>query len=383
MEENRNDAFEEMNKMLAKKKENNEIRKLSEIKDIDAEIDSKIPYTEDEIDAVDQYERLEVQNSITPVDMDYEAKEVDINNIKIYNQKAIEKNRLLMEALKGKKDIATFEIVAAQSGYSCKLTPLNNRDSFNILNSSSSEYENQRSTYKVVYSKISEFSCGHMAFEEWLANTSVADIETFYYGLYCATFLDQGSFKFTCPETSCGHVTEQVIRNESLREVADFTEMTELSKRITAESNSKQKMQELSLLNKASHIELAKSGFIAEIRIPSLADFLNLYKQVKSTELKKRSDSDLNALLCVSGVLIPDGKGGYTPDIDKNDILQVIDQIPIYDAAALRNKITDTLAKYRVSYKIKTVRCAKCGKEIHDIPIDLRSILFTEIFASR
>lgn len=384
MEENqRNDAFEAMNEMLSQKKKDNQLKKISEIDDIDKEIENKVPLSKEDIETISKYEANEVGESIYASDRDYKAKEVDINNIRIVEKRALETNQLLMNALKPQKSSSSFEIVASQSGYSCKVSPLNNRDSFNILNSSSSEYENNRSTYKVIYDKIIEFSCGKMTFEQWLANTSVADLETFYYGLYCATFLDQGSFKFTCPDAKCGHQTEQIIRNDSLKQVADFDEMTKLSKKITEESNSIAKMKELSLLNNAAPIELKNSGFIMELKIPSLLDFLDLYRTVPSQDIRTRSDADINSLLCISGMLIPDGNGAYVPDIDKRDILQVIDNLSLYDAASLRKTIIEILNKYHVTYKIKSVKCAKCGKEIKDVPIDLRSILFTEIFASR
>ena len=304
-----------------------------------------------------------------------------MSKVNIVNQSALERSKLLQNALS--ITTSTFEIVATQSGYSCKLAPLTNKDSFNILNSSSTEYENTRMTYRVIYNKIREFSCGQMNFETWLKHTSIGDLGTFYYGLYCATFLDEGAFRFTCPEISCGHTTDQVIRNKSLRQVSDYKEIQELTNKISMRANTLKDVEDLSLLNGGTLIELPKTKFMFELKLPSLWDLLELYRVFDEKIIKKHDDMDINALLCINGMLIPDGKGGYAPDNDKHDVLNVIDNLPVKDASALKKALTKLLEKYHISYNIKSVKCAKCGKEIKNVPINLRSILFTKIYAMR
>ena len=61
----------------------------------------------------------------------------------------------------------------------------------------------------------------------------------------------------------------------------------------------------------------------------------------------------------------------------------ILNDINIIDAGQLRNSIASLLSKYHVSYKIRSVKCAKCGKETTDIPLDIRSILFTQIYENR
>ena len=381
MEEKKNDAYESMMNMMEQKKNNNELKKISEVEDVEKEIENKVSYTEEELYDIDAFDRTEVISSMEVVNDTADAKEIDIDKINVSQRKAIDTNRLLHEALKA--STSTFEIVVPQSGYSCKIAPLTNRDSFNILNSSSSEYENNKTTYKVIYSKIREFSCGQMTFDQWLKNTTVADLETFYYGLYCATFLDEGAFKFTCPDYECGHETTIAIRNKSLVQTADFEGMKENIKHIEAEATSFKAVKQLSLLSSFAHIQLPKTKFIFELKMPSLYDLLDLYKQVDDKVLKNHGDDDINTLLCINGMLIPEDNGNYVSDIDKNDFLQIIDNLPVQDAGALRKAISEILEKNHVYYTIKSVKCAKCGKEIKNIPINLRSILFTKIYAMR
>ena len=379
MENMQNDAFKAVEEMLQKKKEENSLKKISEVEDLEKEIEDKITLSEEELSELELYESQEVSESIEVITDDEEAEEVDDSKINIIQAKALDRNRMLMDALN--LSTSTYEITLPQSGYSCKLSPLNNKDSFNILNTTSSEYENNRMTYKVIYSKIKEFSCGPMTFDEWLKNTSAGDLESFYYGLYCATFLDEGGFRFTCPEYSCGHVTDHIIRNKSLRQVTNFDEMQKLITRITSESKSLTAMKQFSLLDKTSRIKLKKTGLILELKMPSLSDLLSLYQIFDEKVLRKHNDADMNALLCINGFLIPDGHGNYTPDTDKHDVLNVLDNLPMQDAAALKKAITSLLEKYHVSYTIKSVKCAKCGKEIKNVPVNLRAILFTKIYA--
>ena len=379
MENTQNDAYKAVEEMLQKKKEENSLKKISEVEDLEKELESKISLTEQEITELELYESQEVSESIEVITDEEEAEEVDDMNINIVQTKALDRNRMLMNVLN--LSTSTYEITLPQSGYSCKLSPLTNKDSFNILNTTSSEYENNRMTYKVIYSKIKEFSCGPMTFDEWLKNTSAGDLESFYYGLYCATFLDEGGFRFTCPEYTCGHVTDHIIRNKSLKQVTNFDEMQKVINKITTESINIEAMKSLSLLDKTSRIKLKKTQIILELKMPSLADILTLYQVFDEKVLRKHNDADINALLCINGFLIPDGHGNYVPDIDKHDLLSVLDNLPMQDAAALKKAITNLLEKYHVSYTIKSVKCAKCGKEIKNVPVNLRSILFTKIYA--
>lgn len=382
MSENKqNDAYIAMNEMLQKKKENNELKKVSEVENIDKYVEEKISLSASAESDIEFYEINEVYDSIEAITDQEEAEECDVSKLNLVQKNAVERNTLLKNALSISS--STYEVVAAQSGYSCKVAPLTNKDTFNILNSTSSEYENTRMTYKVIYSKIREFSCGQMSFDEWLKCTSIGDLESFYYGLYCATFLDEGGFRFTCPDMNCQHVTDQVIRNKSLRQVADYEEMQKHANRISVESIDMESMRKLSLLDKVAHVKLKNTGLITELKLPSLFDFLNLYRNVDEKVLRRHDDADVNALLCISGMLIPDNKGSYVADNDKNDILDVLDSLPVNDASSLKRSIQKMLEKNHVSYTIKSVKCAKCGKEVKNVPINLRAILFTKIYAMR
>lgn len=377
----KNEAFDQVVKMMEEKKQNASLKKVSET-NVDDELESKITLTEDEQRLQDEYDRAEIADNIAPGATKKLGKEVDIDSIKIENASAIERNRMLRSLLKGKT--STFEVTAAQSGYCCKVSPLNNKDSFNILNSSTNRYENMRMTYKTIYDKITEFSCGAMSFDTWLKATAIGDIESLYYGLYCATFLDEGTFRFRCADPKCDHVTEQTIRNSSLIRVEDFNEMKELSNRIEKESINIAAMKELSLVGKYVHVELSKTRIVVELKIPTLADILELYRTMGDDILDEHNDDDINSLLCIRGLMFPAPSGdAYIPTSDKREILMVLDEINISDAGQLRNSIVDLLSKYHVSYKIRSVKCAKCGKETTDIPLDIRSILFTQIYENR
>ena len=375
-----NDAFYAVQQMLEEKKQNGSFKKVSEEKEKVEEIDNLLDEdkkVQDDLDRDMLSDNIEVYNTHKR-----EGKEVDIDKIKIDTANALERNRMLKNLLKG--TTSTFEITAGQSGYSCKLSPLTNKDSFNILNTSTSQYESLRMTYKTIYDKITSFSCGPMTFDAWLKATTIGDIETLYYGLYCATFLDEGTFRFTCTDPKCGHVTEQTIRNSSLVRVEDFDEMKELSKRIAKESTSIKAMKELSLVDKSKHVELSKTHIIAELKIPTLYDLLELYRTFGDKIDDEYNDSDINSLLCIRGILFPTPDGNsYIPTNDKNEILMILNDINIIDAGQLRNSIASLLSKYHVSYKIRSVKCAKCGKETTDIPLDIRSILFTQIYENR
>ena len=121
-----NEAFYAVQQMLEEKKQKGSFKKVSEATEEVEEIDNLLEEDkklQDDLDRDALSDNIEVYNTTRR-----EGKEVDIDKIKIDSANALERNRMLKNLLKG--TTSTFEVTAGQSGYSCKLAPLTNKDSF-------------------------------------------------------------------------------------------------------------------------------------------------------------------------------------------------------------------------------------------------------------
>lgn len=306
------------------------------------------------------------------------AKKIDLTKLNVVDKNALEKEKDLKSVLYGGK--TAFQIAAAQSGYLAKVIPLVNKDVINLLYSTLSTYEYRKTVFKVIYDKTVGFSVGNFTFEEWLKNTSVADIETFYYGIYCATFPNEGKFTFTCPE--CGHEETFKINHNNLLKTADKAKMKKLVNEVSKNSRSKEDMYKYSLINKTEGFELEDSGIIMELRTPSLWDLLEIFRTVPDNVIDRDEDS-VNCMLFIKKFLIPTKTEegiSYTEQTDGQEVLRIIDNLSIDDATSLKNSLVEREESNRISYSIKNLKCSSCGKEVKDTPISIEDILFTLIF---
>ena len=305
-------------------------------------------------------------------------KKIDLSKISVIQKNELEKETDLRRALYGNKTV--FQIVAAQSGYMAKILPLINKDTVSLLFSNVSRYEYKKGIYKLIWEKIYEFSVGKMDFDTWLKNTTVEDIETFYYGIYCATFPNEGSFRFFCP--NCGNQTDYKINNESLIQTSDKEKMKKLISNVTKNSNSMDALEKYSLMKKNENegIELPDSKLIVKLRTPSLYDSLELLRTV-SEKIIDRDTSSATNMLYVDKILIPaKEKGFFNEQIQRESILRIIDNLTISDAQELQTAVLDRVYENRISYSIKSIKCSHCGEESKNIDVSIEDILFTLIF---
>lgn len=305
------------------------------------------------------------------------AKMIDINKL-VINQDStpMEKEANLRNALYGNKP--AFQVVAAQSGYYAKIIPLVNKDVINLLMDNVSRYEYRKTLFKVIYDKLVGISVGKMSFEEWLKSTSSEDVETFYYGLYCATFPDEGTYTFTCPKC---HTEETIkINHNNLFKTTDKEKMKKLIADVSKNSHDKDAMKKYSLVGKSQTFELSDSGIIVDITTPSLWDALEILRTVPERVID-RDEYSVTNMMYIKQMLIPDKENkNYISETDNQEILRIIDNLTIDDSEELRDVVADHVNENRISYSIKNIKCQSCQNEVKEIPISIENILFTLIF---
>jgi len=366
-------------KMLQKNKEEKEaIGPAIPMADLD------LPKLEEEVEVdlfsdLDEIEERIAKQEQEPIEEEKprsKAKVVDLNKIKVINKNELDKERDLRSALYGNK--AAFQIVAAQSGYMAKVLPLVHKDIMDILRENLNIYERQKSLFYTVWEKIYDTSIGKMNFENWLQNTSVEDMETFYYGIYASTFPNEGSFRFTCP--ACEAERDYKVNHGNLIKTTDSEHMKKLIDKVSREASSAEKMREFSLIGKNQAIQLSQTNIIVELRTPSLMDLLEILKTVPEKTIDKDS-KNIVYMLYVNRLLIPSKDGStYFEEYKKPAILRVIDTLPIDDANEFKDAVDERIDENRITYSIKNIKCSECGHEVNEVPLSVENILFTLIF---
>ena len=330
------------------------------------------------LDNLPEEEHIEVQEEVKETPRK-KAKKIDISEINVVDATALDKDTDLRNAIYGGKSM--FQIVAAQSGYMAKVAPLVHKDVVSLLYSNLSRYEYRKTVFKVIYDKIGAISSGKMNFETWLKSTSVEDIETFYYGIYCATFPDEGKFSFICPK--CSQDRTMTIKHSNLFKTTDKAKMRKLIKDVSANSTNDEARKRYSLVGKTECYELPDSKILMEVRTPSLWDSLEILRVVPEKVIDRDTTSVTN-MLYVKRFLIPTRgenlEKAYTEQTNSEELLRIIDNLTIEDAAQLEAVVSERVDNHRITYSIKNVKCPSCGETSKEIPLSIEDILFSLIF---
>jgi len=334
-----------------------------------------------EIDLFSDLDEAEYQSSLSENKVIEEkpqkkARNIDLASVTVLNKNEIDKERDLRNALYGNK--AAFQIVAAQSGYMAKVIPLVHKDIINLLYENVGRYEYKKSVFHVIWEKIFDTSVGKMSFDDFLKYTSIEDMETFYYGIYASTFPNEGSFRFKC--RNCGAERDYTVNHANLIKTTDKDKMKKLIDEVSRNSTSIEKMKEYSLVGKNEAIQLSDSKIIIELRTPTLFDSLEILRTVPEKTIDRDTISITN-MLYINKVLVPAKEGnGYFEEINKPQILRIIDNMSIDDANELQDAVFERVDENRITYSVKNFKCSECKHEVEEIPLSIEDILFTLIF---
>lgn len=278
----------------------------------------------------------------------------------------------------------SFQVTCSQSGYMAKVSALIYKDIVAITNSNLSNYENKKEIYKIIFSKITGYSAENWkpSFDEWLKATSLGDVETLFYGMYCATFQDKSTIRYNCPYCDSSEVI--TINNKQLIRVDDRKEMLELTKQINSEAGTYEKIKEFSSVsdrkeNKKS-VKLPDTKIIFTIKMPNLFKTLDVLKTFSDEEISQKSTDALNIVLATEAVAIPNAATGkYSYIESKKDIFTLVDLLSINDFSVLKEIVNSMLESKHITYCVENQKCSSCGNKISKIPLDIESLLFFQI----
>jgi hypothetical protein len=143
-------------------------------------------------------------------------------------------------------------------------------------------------------------------------------------------------------------------------------------------------MQE-SLLNKRIRIQLPDSMFVVELKINSMAEYLDAFRFIDSYKGKATTEM-LHVVRHIQKLFVPDvalleqGTVAFIEIADRGQILSELDRISGDDMKSINKGITGMNNMFQVEYrlpKIKSCPGKECGKPIDTVGVDIIQILFT------
>ena len=294
------------------------------------------------------------------------------------------------EALKlaiGSSKSAVFKVAALQSGYTAEMSALAFEDINRIQASSVDAHAARVKLLRTLYSRVQEFSCGPIKFQDWLKLTAQGDYDTLMYGMYAATYPGENEFDVRCRH--CGHENKLSIDVGSLARVENEGVYSEIRRLLDPKTDFKGAITG-SLVGRTVQRKLPQSGIIAEIRNPSIKDYLEGVQWYVNAQ-----DKSIGALpVDISGaevtrtltmyvprllVPVPGTVGSYLPMTDQAGRAGAIGRLSQVDGTALAAAVDAETKKLEVSYSLPDYNCASCSKKNEELYLDFEALLFIKL----
>lgn len=281
---------------------------------------------------------------------------------------------------------SVFKIAALQSGYTAEIGPLAFEDISRIQSSALDAHAARMKLLKTLHSRIQDFSCGPIGFQNWLKQTAQGDYDTLMYGLYAATYPGENDFDVRCRH--CGHDNKITVDVAQLARVESDDVYAEIRRLLDPKTDFKGAIQN-SLVGRVVQRKLPESGIVVDIRNPSMQEYLDgvqwfVNAQDKTTGALPADIAGAEVIrtlsMYVPRMLVP-VKGGsqYLPVTDQMARASLIGRLSRADGSALTDAVDAETKKLEVSYSLPAYNCAACGKKNEDLFLDFEALLFIKL----
>ena len=301
---------------------------------------------------------------------------IDVSNFEIVEKNPLELFEEKSIVINGR---STFEVVCNQSAYVAHMESLKYSDMAALENSTSSYYAGRQRLFKTVYEKINSTSVGKVDFQTFLKMTSLYDLASLIYGIYCQTFKTEADFTVTCPH--CKKSMSIKVPNKNLMLIKDEETFANIQEILGSVSTPEEAMKN-AVINLSEQIVLPNSKMIFKLKIPSLYKYLEIVGSVAPDKFEEAKDI-LGVLVFVENVyklditkLVKEKKVAYYEVKDRGEIAQAIANMEVEDSKVLQEAIAKKTEKYSIDYAIKKFNCLECKKEMGPIPIDIEELTF-------
>jgi hypothetical protein len=281
----------------------------------------------------------------------------------------------------------SFPVIALSSFYKSRMKSISLAAKEALLDSSSTPHEVIERQASTIYNLLSDVSVGTPSYKIWKQLTSLNDLDTFFFGIFGATYPGESEFTLKCSNGKCGRDFKTKLRP------SDFiVEMAEES------------VQRMDEINRLSHTfaELAKYspvsetkeyffGDDAEIKVTSYMSvsidrYIETIKHFSTREIQEHQDIiTITATVKSAGVRVDDNtsvdEAVYEETSDIRSIFELLrgDDFSPDWAGQIEKDITDITKPLTVSYKIPKSCCPHCQHESEPVNISAQNMLFFKL----
>jgi len=285
-----------------------------------------------------------------------------------------------------RKTSPVFKVAALQSGYTAEIGPLAFQEITRLQSSSVDAYAARMKLLRTLYEKIHTFSCPAFSFQDWLKQSAQGDYDTLMYGLYASTYPGSNEFDVRCRH--CGHDNKITADVGALARVESDDVYAQIKHLLDPKTDYKGAIQN-SLVGSTIQRRLPLSGIIAEIRNPSMQDYLDsvqwfVQAQDRNTGMLPDQLAGAETIrtlgMYVTRLLVPvPGTSNYVPVNGLNDRLSLIGRMADEDGKALTAAVDEENTRLNISYQLPDYNCGGCGKKNGDLFLDFEALLFIKL----
>lgn len=322
------------------------------------------------------------------------VKEVETIEVKTRKTKKIF-NKKVGKILAKKSNGYTTNIVLPGSGYTAEIKACSTYELLGMLLSDKVEKDKvlaEQKKWSIIHSKLVSTSIGKMDFNEFLKHTHPGDLETFIYGILCATYgAQEKSLPLNCEKHKpIYEFTHKMYMKDLLRAERMSDRTMELVTGIVDNSYSLETAVAYHnscpiMLNKT--IILPESGFEITLQVQNVYDKVN-----KSIELKEQLEQDdlMKARLvdvagAINSIIIEDEDDPNEPYevTGLEDIVEVLYMLGDIDSAVVTKQADVLNERVALQFGAMNTRCDRCGKVTPFVPLGIESLLFYMVSQSQ
>ena len=281
-----------------------------------------------------------------------------------------------------------FKVAALQSGYTAEMTALSFEDITRLQASALDAHAARMKLLKTLHQHVQEFSCGPIKFQDWLKMTAQGDYDTLMYGMYAATYPGENEFDVSCQH--CGHQNKVTADVGAMARVESDEVYGEIRKLLDPRTDFKGAIQN-SLVGRVVRRRLPLSGIVAEIRNPSMQDYLDgvqWYVQMQDPKtgmlpVELAGAETIRTLaMYVTRLLVPvPGTSQFAPISETGARISALNKLNQTDGQALVDAVDEESKSLDVSYQLPDYNCAACGKRSEKLYVDFETLLFIKLRA--
>ncbi len=278
-------------------------------------------------------------------------------------------------------------VVCTQSGYTVMCSPMNSRELASFGRDDRSQVPNTFGTNmaiaNAIYSKLSDFSCGAMTFEQWLSATAYPDLQTLIFGIYKATYPYSNNFNLQC--TMCGENFVVPIDNDTLVMIPAGSLTQEMIREAVNGKMDPKELVKQSKRYQGIDIYFQDHTKVFRVRTPSIMEFYTRAYRGKNEDKINAFQADMYYAGYVRsvGVLDIDAYNESNGEVIKyyhdqrvESIDKAIAELSIDDKQSFERRMMDYINKYSVTYQIPMVQCPHCKRVMQQREINMRTLFF-------